>query len=641
MATIPTAAALDLMYRSSTTGAPTAEFDRLGGYAAVKAAAEAAGYSATPEFIQSYEVANNLPNSAAAQSQGWEQAPTQEQLAQMMRDSNNLRLNETPTNKDNYLAQERLAREMESIERQRQAERDYYAANTASREAGERQIAAQQVAAQQAAAQQAAAAQAQQQIAAQYASAQQIATAQAAQQAAMQAVQSAAQARSTGLLDVAPRAAATAGPAINRPTAMMQPSYAQVAPAQITNRAITGTPYSSIYSPATMRQNAPTLANVQAAARSANPYASLMALSQQQFLPGSYAGLAGATAANPYLGGYNPNIYQLPPATGLLAPSASVYSGGGSNAGDARGPGSGNAAGGGFTGSTNIGGVSGTTTGIASGANSLAAILGNLGLTSISDAIARNVNPNYSYEGRGATGGGVDPQTGLQGQGTTGQTGLYGDAAAGSGGIDFGTNLQGQGYLGQTGLYGDAAAGMSSNTAQQDFRAAELAAQNLAERNAFTRGLTGLLGGGQLSAIDNAIATEASNARMEAAAMAAVDAARFGTNAAMPASVQAAQNAANRAGIAEANLGGYGYGENTGDFLGGSDSFGEGQYAKGGMVNMKPQRHNPPGPDDGYAALENGEYVIRKKAVKKYGANIFEQINAGRIPAQRLKSLLE
>ena len=62
MATIPTAAALDLMYRSSTTGAPTAEFDRLGGYAAVKAAAEAAGYSATPEFIQSYEVANNLPN---------------------------------------------------------------------------------------------------------------------------------------------------------------------------------------------------------------------------------------------------------------------------------------------------------------------------------------------------------------------------------------------------------------------------------------------------------------------------------------------------------------------------------------------------------------------------------------------------
>ena len=65
MATIPTAAALDLMYRSSTTGAPTAEFNKYGGYAAVKAAAEAAGYGATPEFIQSYEVANNLPESAS------------------------------------------------------------------------------------------------------------------------------------------------------------------------------------------------------------------------------------------------------------------------------------------------------------------------------------------------------------------------------------------------------------------------------------------------------------------------------------------------------------------------------------------------------------------------------------------------
>jgi hypothetical protein len=77
------------------------------------------------------------------------------------------------------------------------------------------------------------------------------------------------------------------------------------------------------------------------------------------------------------------------------------------------------------------------------------------------------------------------------------------------------------------------------------------------------------------------------------------------------------------------------------DTLGGFGPATSGGMAKGGMVNMKPQMHNPPGPDDGYAALDNGEYVIRKSAVKKYGANIFEQINAGRIPAQRLKSLLE
>jgi hypothetical protein len=79
-----------------------------------------------------------------------------------------------------------------------------------------------------------------------------------------------------------------------------------------------------------------------------------------------------------------------------------------------------------------------------------------------------------------------------------------------------------------------------------------------------------------------------------------------------------------------------------GGVTGGADTMGfGGEYAKGGKVNMAPQMHNPPGPDDGYAALDNGEYVIRKSAVDKYGANIFEQINAGRIPAQRLKSLLE
>jgi hypothetical protein len=81
------------------------------------------------------------------------------------------------------------------------------------------------------------------------------------------------------------------------------------------------------------------------------------------------------------------------------------------------------------------------------------------------------------------------------------------------------------------------------------------------------------------------------------------------------------------------------YGGMAGE-TGGEWGFG-GEYAKGGMVKMKPQMNNPPGPDDGYAALENGEYVIRKKAVQKYGANIFEQINAGKIPAKRLKSLLE
>jgi len=54
-AKISPAAALALMYRSSTTGGPIAEFNNYGGYDAVKTAATAAGFSATPEWQRSYE----------------------------------------------------------------------------------------------------------------------------------------------------------------------------------------------------------------------------------------------------------------------------------------------------------------------------------------------------------------------------------------------------------------------------------------------------------------------------------------------------------------------------------------------------------------------------------------------------------
>ena len=685
MATIPTAAALDLMYRSSTTGAPTAEFDRLGGYAAVKAAAEAAGYGATPEFIQSYEIANNLPESASTklnkQFIGSEGAA---KMAQLEADLNSQNAALAAQTRANLAAQSAAADQQAAAEAAQRAaaansgggvvdmqvfvygpDGTSYSSPAAARAAGVTNYTIERPAntggggpagspwssitqeeltqmmrdsvtlrylnedlytktgktydtiAEAQAAQRAESAP---QVAVPQAAAQQV----AAQQAAIQqaALQRAAQARSVGLLDAAP-APRAAAPAINRPTGIAQPSYTQVAPAQITNRAITGTPYSSIYSPATMQQNMPSLANIQAAARSANPYAALMALTPQRALSPAYATQAGVAGANSYLGGFNPNIYNpaTTPVTGLLNTTGRGNDGAGGNVGSNAGSG-----GGGFTGSTNIGGVSGTTTGVASAANSLAAFLGNLGLTTISDAIAKNVDPNYSHEGRGATGGGVDPQTGLQGQGSTGQTGLYGDAAA----------------------------GMSSNTAQQGFRAGELA-----ERNAFTEGITGLLGGGQLSDFDSAYAGMISDAKMEAAAMAAANAAQYGPQIdATAANVQAAQDAAAFAGAqaaadaaaadaaqaasdnADNPSGGYDGGY-SGGYDGGGDPGGGGPFAKGGMVNMKPQMRNPPGPDDGYAALDNGEYVIRKKAVKKYGSNIFEQINAGRIPAQRLKSLLE
>jgi len=60
---------------------------------------------------------------------------------------------------------------------------------------------------------------------------------------------------------------------------------------------------------------------------------------------------------------------------------------------------------------------------------------------------------------------------------------------------------------------------------------------------------------------------------------------------------------------------------------------------KGGMVTnvFGP---NPAGPDDGAGMLQLGEYVIKKSAVKKYGTGLLDMINAGKIPAKKMKSLL-
>ena len=79
---------------------------------------------------------------------------------------------------------------------------------------------------------------------------------------------------------------------------------------------------------------------------------------------------------------------------------------------------------------------------------------------------------------------------------------------------------------------------------------------------------------------------------------------------------------------------GTGYG--TGDSSGG---FGEGQYNMGGLVD-RVGGPNPPGPDDGTGMLQLGEYVIKKSAVKKYGTGLLDMINAGKIPAKKMKSLL-
>jgi len=80
-----------------------------------------------------------------------------------------------------------------------------------------------------------------------------------------------------------------------------------------------------------------------------------------------------------------------------------------------------------------------------------------------------------------------------------------------------------------------------------------------------------------------------------------------------------------------------GYGPGTPGFNSGGAGF-----AKGGHVSMQRlQGPNPAGPDDGYAALKDGEYVINDKAVKKYGIELMEAINSGKISKGKLRGLLE
>ena len=72
-------------------------------------------------------------------------------------------------------------------------------------------------------------------------------------------------------------------------------------------------------------------------------------------------------------------------------------------------------------------------------------------------------------------------------------------------------------------------------------------------------------------------------------------------------------------------LGGFGSSSNEGVGIGE-----RGDLARGGLVTPK-HLHGPkpPGEDDGYTALQRGEYVITKAAVEKYGKRLLDAINNG------------
>lgn len=84
-----------------------------------------------------------------------------------------------------------------------------------------------------------------------------------------------------------------------------------------------------------------------------------------------------------------------------------------------------------------------------------------------------------------------------------------------------------------------------------------------------------------------------------------------------------------------ASLGGYGDGKGGGgggSYGGpGGAGFGGGSQAfnQGGMVNAQHLMGRAPAPDDGYGALQGGEYVITRAAVEKYGKRMMDAINNG------------
>jgi hypothetical protein len=82
---------------------------------------------------------------------------------------------------------------------------------------------------------------------------------------------------------------------------------------------------------------------------------------------------------------------------------------------------------------------------------------------------------------------------------------------------------------------------------------------------------------------------------------------------------------------------GAGTGAGTGAGAGTGNAMAKGGYVHGGLM-FGP---NPPGPDDGAVNLDMGEYVIKKSSVDKYGRGLLDMINEGKIPAKKIRSLLD
>lgn len=84
-------------------------------------------------------------------------------------------------------------------------------------------------------------------------------------------------------------------------------------------------------------------------------------------------------------------------------------------------------------------------------------------------------------------------------------------------------------------------------------------------------------------------------------------------------------------------------GANADSYGGGDAGFGANSQAffNGGLVKLKDLIQPAPGPDDGYATLQDGEYVIKKDAVKKYGIKMLENINQRKVSKKQVSNFFK
>ena len=314
---------------------------------------------------------------------------------------------------------------------------------------------------------------------------------------------------------------------------------------------------------------------------------------------GTGAGNVYGGAVSGGAGGYNPDLYKRVAATAPLVPAvidSTTRGGGGGGGRTSFEPGAGFAQFGG----------SGFSPEVSPYANRLAAFLGNLGFTGISDAIAKNVNTNYGNEGKNAPPSVV-------------------------GNTDYSNEGRNYFALAPTQEVGDV--GFNPISGYSVGPAVSTPAPAPAPTPAVIDGGFNPISG---YSVGPAVSTPAPAPTPVSSTFDG-----WGGEFGSWGGEERGSRGGGGGGGGDGG-GGAATGGRDGDASGGGDRGTRGGFAKGGHVNASLlSGPDPMGPDQGYGALKGGEYVINDKAVKKYGIELMDAINSGKISKGKLRGLLE